>query len=309
MRNLLPLALGALVLCGCPGSRDNELGSVNDFVYQLLDVDPLAIGVSAFDLAIVDYSVDGTDEGRLTADDVADLKDSPGGRKTVLAYLNVGEAEDYRWYWDEAWDADADGMPDPGAPEWLGPAEPDWPGCYAVHFWHPEWQAIVRDYLDTIIATGFDGVYLDLVDVYEYWGPDGESGLERASAERDMVRLVVSLAELARGERGVAGFIVIPQNGEKLGRHRDYFEAVDGVGREDVWYVDDEPVPVAERNDVITDLDRFRRAGKVVLVTDYVRTPWGVADFYARARAQGYVPYATSRDLDSLTVNPGQAPD
>jgi len=33
--------------------------------------------------------------------------------------MSVGEAEDYRWYWNPSWDANHDGKPDPGAPSWL----------------------------------------------------------------------------------------------------------------------------------------------------------------------------------------------
>ena len=50
-------------------------------------------------------------------------------------------------------------------------------------------------------------------------------------------------------------------------------------------------------------------AGKPVLVTDHV-TQWAKIDaFYRKALSHGYVPYATRRDLDVLTINPGHAPD
>ena len=40
-------------------------------------------------------------------------------------------------------------------------------------FWDPEWQAIIFDYVDRIVAAGFDGVYLDKVDEFEDMGhPD-----------------------------------------------------------------------------------------------------------------------------------------
>jgi cysteinyl-tRNA synthetase len=257
----------------------------------------------------MDYSWDGSEENRFQADDIAEVKNSPGGPKTVLAYLSIGEAEDYRWYWDENWDADGDGEPDPGAPSWLGSSNPDWPGNYKVQYWDQDWQAIVREYLDTIIAIGYDGVYLDVVDAYEYWGPDGESGLNRPTAEMEMVDLVKSIAAHARVELGVTGFIVVPQNAEELGTHSDYLSAVSGIGREDVFYFDDEPVDDEEVELTAEDLDRYRNAGRPVLVIDYCREPAHVDDFYSRALERGFVPYATVRDLDSLTINPGHEPD
>ncbi len=30
--------------------------------------------------------------------------------------MSIGEAENYRWYWQNEWDADNDGQPDSGAP-------------------------------------------------------------------------------------------------------------------------------------------------------------------------------------------------
>ena len=45
-----------------------------------------------------------------------------------------------------------------------------------------------------------------------------------------------------------------------------------------------------------------------MLVTDYVTFQALIDDFYAKAIARGYVPYATVRDLNVLTINPGHEP-
>ncbi len=286
-----------------------EWQGVNDFVYQLQDVNLEAMGNTRFDLCIIDYSLDGSEEQRLTREQVAALKSSPGGPKLVLAYVSIGEAEDYRWYWQENWDADHNGEPDPGAPGWLGPANPDWPGNYRVHYWDIGWQAIVFTYLDKVIEVGFDGVYLDIVDAYEYWGPGGESGLNRATAEQEMVDFVKAIATHSRSRPGMTSFGIFPQNAEGLGNHQDYVGIVTGIGREDVWYNGDDPQSPEETAAAIAGLDQFRKEGKLVLVTDYVRKPENIDDFYAKAKAKGYVPYATVRDLDSLTINHGHEPD
>ena len=40
-------------------------------------------------------------------------------------------------------------------------------------YWHPDWKKIIYGnsdaYLDRIVAAGFDGVYLDKIDVFEYF--------------------------------------------------------------------------------------------------------------------------------------------
>jgi len=42
-----------------------------------------------------------------------------------------------------------------------------------VRYWDPNWQYIIcgssDSYVNRIVNAGFDGVYLDLVDEYEYF--------------------------------------------------------------------------------------------------------------------------------------------
>ncbi len=54
------------------------------------------------------------------------------------------------------------GQPTSAAPCWLGRTNPDWEGNHKVQYWSEDWQRIVIDYLDRIIADGFDGIYLDI---------------------------------------------------------------------------------------------------------------------------------------------------
>jgi len=293
----------------------NETGtpsSIDSWLYQLQEVDVDAVGETGFDLVVIDYSQDGDEETRFTRDEISALKDSPGGSKIVLAYMSIGEAEDYRWYWQNAWDRGGDGAPDSGAPSWLGPSNPDWVGNYKVRYWEESWQSIIYgsadSYLDKIISTGFDGVYLDIIDAYEYWGPEGESGMERASAPEEMVEFVVSLAEYARVEKGVEDFLIFPQNGEALANYPEYVQVVSGIGKEDTWYDDDTPQPDSYSQEVIEYLNVFSQAGKLVLVIDYVTETDLIDSFYLLAESNGYVPYSTDRELDRITINPGHLP-
>ncbi len=110
----------------------------------------------------------------LRGEDVASLKDKKnGGRRLVIAYMSIGEAETYRYYWCSGWDKNEDGEPDPGAPDWLEEENPNWKGNYKVRYWNSEWQAIIYgsddSYLKGIIDRGFDGVYLDIIDAFEYF--------------------------------------------------------------------------------------------------------------------------------------------
>jgi cysteinyl-tRNA synthetase, unknown class len=283
------LVLALSLVAGSAGAADKP----NDFVYQLQRIDLEAIGETKFDLVIMDYSRDGSDERKFTADEIASLKTSPGGPKTVLSYMSIGEAEDYRWYWQRRWDKNRDGRPDAAAPDWLGRSNPDWPGNYKVRYWDPEWQAIVYDYVDKVLAAGYDGVYLDVVDAYQYWRPR-QPGVATAD---EMVSFVKEIAEYARLTQSHPDFQVFVQNAEELSRRSDYVQTVSGIGKEDLFYDGNHRQPADEVRWSVKQLDRFKQAGKPVLVTDYVTKRDKIDAFYKKAESHGYVPYATRRDL------------
>lgn len=120
------------------------------------------------DLVVIDLFL--YDDITFTAQEIARLKTKAnGGQRLVLAYLSVGEAEDYRYYWQSSWTQTP--------PSWLEPENPNWPGNFKVQYWHPQWQSLLlgspNAYLDRIISAGFDGTYLDLIDAYYYFETKG----------------------------------------------------------------------------------------------------------------------------------------
>ena len=278
--------------------RSSTLSRVNDFLYQLQGLNLSAVGNTAYDLVVVDYSSDGSETGEFTNAQIASLKHSPGGEKIVIAYMSIGEAEDYRFYWQSSMN--------PGNPAWLDVENPDWQGNYKVHYWHPEWQAIIFKYIDRLLAAGFDGAYMDIIDAYEYYAVRG-----RDSAAQEIVEFVAAIAAYARARD--PDFLIIPQNAPELATLIPaYLDSIDGIGQEDIYYGyddDDQPTPPAITAEVEGDLDVFKKAGKLVLTIDYATAPAHVEDAYAKSRIKGYVPFVTGRDLDELTINPSHEPD
>lgn len=123
-----------------------------------------AVRATNYDLLIMDLFLNGSQ--MFTAEEVQRLRvKANGGQRIVLCYLSIGEAEDYRYYWQPSWEH--------RRPDWLEKENPDWPGNYKVRYWDPEWQEIIcgsaDSYLNRILAAGFDGVYLDIIDAYEYF--------------------------------------------------------------------------------------------------------------------------------------------
>ena len=89
------------------------------------------------------------------------IRSGHAGRK-VIAYISIGEAEDYRPYWRKEWGSK--GRLTAAAPAWLGAENPEWKGNYRVKYWNAEWQRLMLAAVDDAMARGFDGVYLDIVD-------------------------------------------------------------------------------------------------------------------------------------------------
>lgn len=100
----------------------------------------------------------------LTNADVKSLKiKRNGGKRIVCSYLSIGEAEDYRYYWKKKWNKKSK------RPKWICKENKEWDGNYKVRYWNKHWQRIVYQYADKIVGAGFDGVYLDVIDAYEYF--------------------------------------------------------------------------------------------------------------------------------------------
>lgn len=280
--------------------------AASKWLYQLQNLSIGEIKQTGFDILTIDYSADGSDAEGFT---VTDLDSLHAHSKTALAYLSIGEAEDYRYYFDANWLTTA--------PCWLGKTNPEWPGNYKVQYWAEEWQTIVLGYLDKIIIAGFDGVYLDIVDAFEYWSDDeNAAGLvidEDVAAQR-MMQFVQRIARHARITRGKADFYVFPQNGVRILSYDtsgDFQQTISGFGIEDLYY--DGTIPVSdaeihEREPLLIDLVT---AGKMVLLVDYVDDGSGysganksrIDDFRNRALARRFVPYVGREDRELDGVN------
>ncbi|MBI1307712.1 MAG: hypothetical protein GC181_14000 [Bacteroidetes bacterium] len=132
---------------------DNQFSSKKEFID--------AVKKTNYDLIIMDLFFDGS---AFTASQIEELKrKSNGAKRMVICYMSIGEAEDYRYYWQKNWKVDS--------PEFIYKKNPDWAGNFVVEYWNPEWQKIIfgnnNSYLSKIMDAGFDGVYLDVIDAFE----------------------------------------------------------------------------------------------------------------------------------------------
>lgn len=122
-----------------------------------------AVSQTDYDIIIMDCFFNNEE---FTASEINSLKiKKNSGMRIVISYMSIGEAEDYRYYWQDSW------INNP--PNWLEDENPDWEGNYKVRYWDKDWQSIIygndNSYLKKIINAGFDGVYLDIIDAFEYF--------------------------------------------------------------------------------------------------------------------------------------------
>ncbi len=239
-----------------------------------------------------------------TAADLAAIRAGHPGRK-VVAYLSIGEAEDYRAYWNPAWDANHNGKPDAGAPAWLLGQNPQWKGNYRVKYWNADWQAIILNVEEQILAAGFDGVYLDIVDGFETFEQDGKNFIDNRinpetgqSYRRDMVDWVKTVAARARTLNPDA--LVIPQNGVQLLVNADFIEAIDAVGVEDLFANGDKLQKPADTQYILEFLAPLAPANKPVLDIEYAKRKQTQTRIRAAAAQNGFVGLVTDRQLKTL---------
>jgi cysteinyl-tRNA synthetase len=141
----------------------NFLYLINSGAFPDKDAFLHAIRETDYDIVIMDLFCDGVP---LRGSEVESLRiKANGGSRLVLAYMSIGEAEDYRYYWQREWETTP--------PSWLAEENPEWPGNYEVRYWDKDWQNIIYgkedSFLKSILDAGFDGAYLDIVDAFEYF--------------------------------------------------------------------------------------------------------------------------------------------
>lgn len=315
-----PAAANAISPTSPPSSAAAEverlarINAAKSWGYQLEGIKLEELQRSPYDLLVVDATT-GLSSGRpFNASEVSALKKKPDGTpRTIVSYLSVGEAEDYRpeYFSPEYMEEDA--------PDWLMHENKDWKGNRIIKFCSDGWQktilgdengksvynSIESSPLYRLIDLGFDGVYLDRVDVYE------EVSKQCPNAKQRMIDFVIKLAAHARKRN--PHFMVILQNAEDLLQHPRMVKALDAVAKESLFHgwgggdgSNSRAINAAKDISWSTErLDIARKAGRPVFVVDYCADRPRADLSVKRIREQGYIPYIAKKSLNTLYL-PGQ---
>ena len=280
--------------------------SIQTWGYQLQNDDPSVIANSPYDLVVMDFQRDPAVGPPFTPADLALMKKKPdGSRRFVISYISIGEAENYRYYWgDRNWGDTRNRTP------LIEKENPEWPGNLSVKYWEPEWQDVILNdadsYINRIMDAGFDGIYLDKIDISDDYAGKTPTGTVASDLMIQFVRKISTVTKQRN-----KNFLTIAQNAEGLLDDDSYRAAIDGIGKESVLYTEglfnaNKPFTSAKRNDdpSITEttrlLSKLRTDGKLVLVVEYINK----ADLIAKAAAElgrnGFVAYFGPRDLAHL---------
>ncbi len=292
------------------------------WLYQLQNPVPVDIVKAGFRHVIMDYSSDGSGAGEFSKSAIDRIK---AAGIVPISYFSIGEAEDYRFYWKPEWKKTP--------PAWLGRENPDWKGNYEVRYWNLDWRdSVLKPYLQKIVAAGFAGVYLDIVDGFEYWGDEDsyKTGREmrrvddpkdEAEAAARMVTLLEWIKQTGTQLNKGQPFLVIAQNGERLLTFKDskrFLAAITGLGVESLWYEKKKRLPAKQTDERLALLRSAFKAGKTVVATDYVDDGKGmtgdnvtrIRDFLALCGKEGFDHYVarTNQALDGINKITGVQP-
>jgi cysteinyl-tRNA synthetase len=246
----------------------------------------------------------------------------------VIAYIDIGEAEDWRWYWtwSKGWDCLS---PRPADwPDYIITCDPDgWTGNYPVAYWDPTWKDIIiygkhtgdsaeRDYhsvIDEVIIDGFDGIYLDWVEAYEDTEVMRAAQANSLDPADEMIAFIREMRVYARSID--PDFFIIQQNAFSLiDGHPELLEVIDAISQEAIWYdgvaTDDwnDPNGYDQVNNpsysqkIMDYLNYYLSAGLPVFDCEYALKNADAA--YSNALRQGYRPYVTRRSLRRLATTP-----
>jgi cysteinyl-tRNA synthetase len=304
----------------------SRLASAETWMYQIQDLNQNnatdILDATDYPLLVIEPGHNFTEYPYDTSSMVTSLKTDPADEQRILlAYIDIGQAEDYRDYWEADWIAPT--ATQQGQPEFLITVDPDgWSGNYPVAYWHEEWKEIWlgdQGIIARLAQLGFDGVYLDWVEAYDDDAVRAVAESEGINGELEMIRFIEEIGAAGRAVRD--DFLVVPQNAPYLidTAPARYVRAIDALAVEDTWFHGDGDVPwdhpragdLRERYDDdwstsnrLSEYALYKKRGLPVFSVDYCIDLDNAANVYQAARAESLVPLVTRVPLSRLTETP-----
>ncbi|MBU0732279.1 endo alpha-1,4 polygalactosaminidase [Patescibacteria group bacterium] len=295
-----------------------NLSDVNYWAYQIQKLDKKGavkkIKESKFDMVVLeptrsDKSTPNFKTKRMVKKIKATDGSQTGVRKRVFAYVDIGEAEEWRWYWQDDWKV--------GDPDFIISKDPDgWSGNFPVAYWQDEWKDIMiynkDSALNQVIDDNFDGIYMDWIEAYA--DPDVKAAAERDGVDPkdEMIAFIKEIKQHARKKK--PKFKLIAQNGANLVKgNKRYLNIIDGIAQENITYRGKADVKWhSYKSGNIKNkwrkwdriaLKPYKKAGLPVFSVDYATRKNKINKAYGFALRHGYIPYVSRTPLSRLPKN------
>jgi cysteinyl-tRNA synthetase len=246
----------------------------------------------------------------------------------IIAYIDVGQVETWRWYYQNTWDI--------GNPEWIVGEDPNrWEGCQPVAYWYQDWENIViygygaenRSMVGESLRVGFDGIYMDWVEAFSdenVVAKANTDGIDPATAMFDFIEKIRTYARTTSTNAN-PNYLVIAQNASDLYDENPtrYRKVIDAIALEGIWYdgtggFDDWTDPTGYNvltndlyagytEEVLGYLEPMK-AYMPIFCVEYAQDMNGetyASEVYdTLAPAQGFIPYCSRRSLAQLSTTP-----
>ena len=337
---MLLIAVFTLISCGGddeeqPGTTPQEKPStelngvtVSTWMYQIQNLDENdnidELDNTEYDMLVVEPGHNFSDYPYNTDYVVSALKQKPNGsNRILLAYIDIGQAEDYRDYWQDDWVPPT--ATQPGNPDFLVTIDPDgWSGNYPVAYWDTAWQNIwlcTDGIIEQLADFGFDGVYLDWVEAYDDDKVREVAQTENINTEEEMMLFIQRIRN--KGKSINSGFLIIPQNAPYLldANPGLYTSIIDAVATEDTWYYGEADadwnsssagdLSGGERHSEdystenrILQNKKYLQLGIPVFTVDYCISEQNANETYNNSRENGFIPLVTRVSLSEITETP-----
>jgi cysteinyl-tRNA synthetase len=288
---------------------------------------------SSYDMIVIDFIISEENNTDYALAEVIEEWHSAAHPKLVIAYIDIGQAEDFRTYWESGWSI--------GNPDWIVGGDPDgWEGNYPVAFWDDNYRDIWLSedgYLQLILDVGFDGVYLDWVEAYSDEMVIAKADQDGLDPRQEMIWWVEDIADFTRSQD--SDFIVISQNAAELVEVGGYLEIIDAISQEQVWFdgsadndpPGDCPLPRTEEDveseeyeeslseecfqqyeefpdstlhvsseGYLYHLEMARDKGETIFTIDYAVEGDNIAWIYETSRDLGFIPFVSNRALSQF---------
>lgn len=96
----------------------------------------------------------------------------------IFSYLSIGEAENYRKYFKTI------------KKDLVLYSNPNWKNNFIIKYWDPQWESILKQRLKNILDQGFQGVFFDVIDVYQRF--------KHKDAAKQMAELIINLSKFSK---------------------------------------------------------------------------------------------------------------